>query len=126
MGRKRKSAIKPPDKLTDAKLTENKQNSAFNEFFGEAPAASPKPLKLTVPDVVSNVPVQLGTSPPPENVVEVEGGCIKTPLSKLMAQNSEICCAVCGKPLPLRESDVKTVVISGERYMACKGCFVAS
>lgn len=119
MGRK-KSNKQPTVSIADVKPDEKKEEATFFEF-----GAKPQPLSIAKDTSVSPpVPVQIGTSPPPENVVIVEGGCIDTPLSTLMSQSADVACAICGKPLPLDERNVKTVVLNGERWMACKTCYM--
>ena len=113
-----------------------------NQFFELTPAkgeqAQKRPLKapkvvptqLALPtssqsvSAFGTVPLTKDAMPPPPNVVEVIGGCIDTPLSELMSANADVVCVVCGKPLPEAQSNVKTVVIDGQRWMACKGCFM--
>ena len=112
MGRPRKAKQEAAPVPTQAP-EKPKEQSPFFDFD-----AKPIPLK----EVFPTVPVQ--ESPPPMNIVVVEGGNIDVPLSKIMAENREVCCPICGKPLPSEERNVKTVVMDGSRWMACKGCFL--
>lgn len=126
MGRPRGSKNKPKLPMPPFSNTDTSPEAQAQAIASLPPLKLPQLKPVVSTPFIDNtklVPVQGGVSAPPPNIVELEGGNAHIPLSQLMAENSEICCPICGNPLPSEERQTKTVVIAGQKWMACKGCY---